>query len=96
MEAIFFQIGVQIGLAIGQITILIIIIKSIKEEIQKQIETQNRRTEKIEEELYNFKGEIYQNYLRKDEWLAFNNKFEAEVKILLKEIKDEIRRMRDE
>lgn len=92
MESLFFNIGIQIGIAIGQLTFLYFLFKNL----QKEIEVQNKKTEKIEEELYNFKGEIYQNYLKKDEWLAFNNKFEAEVKILLKEIKDEIRRIRDE
>jgi len=76
MENLFWQIGLAVGQLLGVALILKIIISEIKNEI-KDIRNEIKD---ILEKHYELREEITKEYLRKDDFLAFNNKLEAEIK----------------
>ncbi|RUM88219.1 MAG: hypothetical protein DSZ24_04265 [Thermodesulfatator sp.] len=61
------------------------------EDLKEAFGQVGERLEKIEEHLSNFKVEVAERYLRRDEWLAFHNKMEASLKTEIRELKEAVR-----
>jgi len=89
MENLFWQVGLAVGQLLGVALILKIIISEIKNEI-KDIRNEIKD---ILEKHYELREEVAREYLKKDDFLAFNNKLEAEIKNMLKDI---LRRIKDD
>ncbi len=51
----------------------------------------DEKFERLESHLANFRVEVAERYLRRDEWLAFHNKMEASLKTEIRELKEAVR-----
>ena len=85
------QIAVSIGQLIGTVGALVWFTRGLKTDLQELQQNHNERLEKMQEQHYQLREEIAYKFIRRDEWLAFNNKFEAEIKKHLERIEELIR-----
>jgi hypothetical protein len=92
------QIAVSIGQLIGTVGALVWFTRGLKSDIQglqgnlqELQQNHNERLERMQEQHYQLREEIAYKFIRRDEWLAFNNKFEAEIKKHLERIEELLR-----
>jgi len=85
------QIALSIGQLIGTLGTLVWFTRGLKADLQKLQQTHNEKLEKMQEQHYQLREEIAYKFIRRDEWLAFNNKFEAEIKKHLERIEGLLR-----
>ena len=85
------QVAISIGQLIGTVGALVWFTRGLKMDLQELQQNHNERLEKMQEQHYQLREEIAYKFIRRDEWLAFNNKFEAEIKKHLERIEELIR-----